>query len=320
MSTLLRVHDLAIEIGGVPLLHDVSFQLDAGHTLGLVGESGSGKSLLALALIGLLPASASVRGRIEFEGRDLLKLNDLAMDKVRGHGIAAVFQEPMTALNPAMRAGTQIAEALRLDGLGRRAALSKTVRLLDRVRIPDPEAAARAYPHQLSGGQRQRVAIAMAIARSPRLLLADEPTTALDAGVQAEILDLLAELVSEKGMALILVSHDLAVIARAARRTLVLYSGTRFEEAPTAALIAAPQNPYTRALTAAMPRERASKNDRLPTIPGRVPSAGAPMPGCRFAPRCGLRIDACEDGEPEWRIVAGHGVRCLRAGAVDQPR
>ncbi|NDV87097.1 ATP-binding cassette domain-containing protein [Aurantimonas aggregata] len=322
MSPLLSVANLGVSLAQpdgslLPILHDVGFDLAAGETLGIVGESGSGKSLLALALIGLLPGSAVLSGSIRFEGSDLVGASEAELRAIRGRRIAMIFQEPMTALNPAMRIGDQIAEGLRLDGARPAAARAGALALLDRVRIVDAANRIDAFPHELSGGQRQRVIIAIALARSPSLLVADEPTTALDVTVQRDVLDILGELVAEANMALILVSHDLGVIARTVARTLVLYAGTRFEEAPTSALLAEPANPYTRGLIGAMPRRRTDAGagrQRLAVIAGTVPAFGALPPGCRFANRCPEHIPACDDGEPAWRAIGPErAVRCIRA-------
>ncbi|MEF2072232.1 ABC transporter ATP-binding protein [Consotaella aegiceratis] len=329
MSPLLAIRDLSIVLddgqGRMPIVADMAFDLEAGETLGVVGESGSGKSLLALALIGLLPGGAQVSGSIRFDGEELVGRDEDAYCQLRGSRIAMIFQEPMTALNPSMRVGDQIAEGLRLGGMDREAARERALNLLDRVRITDARQRMASYPHELSGGQRQRVMIAIALARNPALLIADEPTTALDTTVQAEILDILAELVADLGMALILVSHDLGVIARATRRTLVMYAGTRFEDGATAEILGTPRNPYTQALLAARPARRTAAAEvlrprpRLAAIPGVVPAYAALPPGCRFADRCARRIAACDDGEPAWRELSdGRGVRCLRAGEQDQ--
>ncbi len=340
-TTLLSVESLSVAVrrddgAMLPIVSDVSFDLQRGETLGIVGESGSGKSLLSLALIGLLPGSARVDGRIGFQGRDLTQLAERELCAVRGAEIGMIFQEPMSALNPAMRIGDQIAEGLRLRGAGRSEADRKALELLDRVRISDAGNRIAAFPHELSGGQRQRVVIAIALAGSPKLLIADEPTTALDVTVQREILAILAELVAEDKMGLILVSHDLGVIAQSCARTLVMYAGTGFELAPTNALLSRPLNPYTQGLLAAIPRRRTHDADagttepaaraaslvrrRLKTIDGTVPSFSALPPGCRFAPRCPQRIAECQAGEPAFRPVApGRFVRCLRAQANSDP-
>ena len=298
----------------LPILADVSFALDKGDTLGIVGESGSGKSTLALALIGLLPDGMRASGTIAFDGIDLLARSEPDLCRIRGARIGMIFQEPLTALNPAMTAGRQIAEAAALHrGLDRHAARREALALLDRVRIPDAARRIDSYPHELSGGQRQRVGIAMALAPGPDLLVADEPTTALDVTVQAEILDLLAELVAERAMALILISHDLGVVARATRRILVLYAGTRFEAGPTRDVLLHPRNPYTRGLLGALPRPRQGA-ERLATIPGTVPSTAQAFTACRFAPRCAEHHAPCDAGEPAWRSFdGGRGVRCVLA-------
>jgi peptide/nickel transport system ATP-binding protein len=301
--------------GPLALLSDVALTLPVGGALGVVGESGSGKTLLALAIIGLLPDGLAAAGRIRLDGVDLLALPEEALCHVRGARIGMVFQEPMSALNPAMTIGAQIAEGLAWHrGLGRAAARAEALRLLDRVRIPGAERRIDSYPHELSGGQRQRVGIAIALAPGPKLLIADEPTTALDVTVQAEILDLLGELVGESGMSLVIISHDLGVIASLSDRMLVMYAGTRVEEGPTHAVLRAPLHPYTRALLAAVPRRGARSGGRLASIPGSVPPAGRLPPGCRFSPRCPAAIEACRPEEPAWRRLApARAVRCLRA-------
>ncbi len=317
---LLEVRDLAVSVQrgsgpSLPILQDVAFTVERGETLGIVGESGSGKSLLALALIGLLPKAARASGTLSFEGIDLLTLPEAALCRIRGAGVGMVFQEPLTALNPAMTVGRQIGEALIVSrGIGRRAARQEALALLDRVRMPDAARRIDSYPHELSGGQRQRVGIAIALAPRPSLLIADEPTTALDVTVQAEILALLAELVAERTMALILISHDLGVVARATRHILVLYAGTRFEEGQTRDVLLRPRNPYTRGLLGAVPRRRRSAGERFITIPGTVPTFDALPPGCRFAPRCADHVLACDAREPDWSLGAdGRGLRCIRA-------
>ncbi len=323
-TPLLDVRSLAIDVireGGraTRIVNDLSFSLQRAETLGVVGESGSGKSLLSLALMGLLPDSLKPTGEALLDGKNLLTLPEEDLCTVRGRRIGMIFQEPMTALNPAMRVGDQIAEGLIRHGLlARRAAHDRAVELLDAVRIPSPRDKADAYPHEMSGGQRQRVGIALALALEPELIIADEPTTALDVTVQAEILDILADLVASQHMALILISHDLGVVARAVERTVVMYAGTRLEEGPTEAVLHRPLNPYTRGLLASMPRRRETPQARLTAIAGVVPSFDALPPGCRFAPRCAERIEACTAGEPVWTGIAeGRGVRCLRANAVE---
>jgi peptide/nickel transport system ATP-binding protein len=323
-APLLSVEKLAVSIrlpegGQLQILNDIGFTLEAGDTLGIVGESGSGKSLLALAIIGLLPGAATAAGQILFEGRNLLGLEDDALCSVRGRRIGMIFQEPMTALNPAMTVGDQIAEGLvRHQGMSWRAARAEAVSLLGQVRIPDAKRRAGTYPHEMSGGQRQRVGIAMAIALKPALLIADEPTTALDVTVQAEVLDILDDLRREYDMALILVSHDLGVIARMCRRTIIMYAGRRMEEGLTQELLSRPMNPYTRGLLRAVPKRREG-GGRLDTIPGTVPGFANLPPGCCFSDRCAERIAECYRAEPGWTMpIIGRGVRCIRAAAEFQ--
>jgi peptide/nickel transport system ATP-binding protein len=321
---LLEVAGLSIDLptsGGVRrLVREASFTLDHGQTLGIVGESGSGKTLTALALIGLLPDGAATSGAIFFEGRDLTKLNEAQMRDLRGDRIAMIFQEPMTALNPLHSIGRQIAEPLILHrGLSKTAAHAEAVRLLERVGLPDPVRRARAYPHELSGGQRQRAMIAMALGCAPRLIIADEPTTALDVTVQAQILDLIADLGARSDMALILVSHDLAVIAQNCERVLVMYGGMAMESGRTEDVLARPAHPYTHALLRARPRIGAKRGERLQAIAGAAPSAGAMPKGCPFAGRCPLAIGACGDALPAPMMLgADHMARCIRIDAAER--
>jgi peptide/nickel transport system ATP-binding protein len=290
-------------------VRDVSFALDEGQSLGLVGESGSGKTMTALAIMGLPPDGARISGAIRFEGRDIARASEAEMQRLRGDRIGMVFQEPMTALNPLHRVGDQIAEPLRLHrGHGLARARAEAVQLLGRVRLRDPEKLARAYPFQLSGGERQRAMIAMALACSPKLLIADEPTTALDVTVQARILDLLAELGLASGLAILLVSHDLAVIARHCRRVLVMYGGAVMEQGPVEAVLRQPLHPYTRALLEARPKLGAPR-ERLAAIPG---AGGAAAEGCAFSTRCPLALPACREDPPAVALAAGHVVRCVR--------
>ena len=324
---LLDVQDLRITLatarGPVQALRGVSFSLARGQSLGLIGESGCGKSLTALALMGLLPDGARVEGSIRLDGRELLGLPEDAWCALRGNRLAMVFQEPMTALNPLHTIGRQIAESLRLHkGLDARAARAEALRLLQRVQLPQAERRLDAYPHQLSGGQRQRVVIAIALACGPDLLIADEPTTALDVTIQREVLDLIAQLVAEDGMALLLISHDLGVMAENVQRMLVMYGGSVVESGPTDAVFAHLAHPYTRGLFAARPRLglRAEgsalggrRGHRLATIPGRVPELIDLPAGCAFAERCTLAIDACRSAAPpELAVGAGHSARCIR--------
>ena len=314
----MRVNDLRVRLqtaqGGVDALRGVSFEIAKGQTLGLIGESGCGKSLTALALMGLLPESASVSGSIAFDGQELTALDDDAMCALRGRRLAMVFQEPMTALNPLHRIGRQIAEPLRRHlGLDAAAARAQALRLLERVQVTQAARRLDAYPHQLSGGQRQRVLIAIALACAPSLLIADEPTTALDATVQREVLDLIAQLVAEDGMALLLISHDLGVMARSVQDLLVMYGGSVIESGPTPAVFERLAHPYTRGLFAARPRLGMARGTRLETIPGRVPELHELPPGCVFAARCAHAIEACGTAMPVPQAIGpGHQARCIR--------
>jgi peptide/nickel transport system ATP-binding protein len=320
--TLFAVEGLRVVLpspaGELHALRDVSFTLERGDTVGLIGESGCGKSMTALALMGLLPEGAQASGSVRLDGRELLGLADDAMAAVRGDRIAMVFQEPMTALNPLHTIGHQVAEPLRLHrGLGVREARGEALRLLERVHLADAAHRLDAYPHQLSGGQRQRVGIAMALACGPDLLIADEPTTALDVTTQREVLDLMAELVAADGMALLLVSHDLGVMARSTRRLLVMYAGQVVEDGPTADVFRTLAHPYTRALFAARPRLGMLRGTRLATIPGRVPPLAQLPAGCSFAPRCTWADEGCRTTAPAMTAVApAHAARCLRLDVV----
>ena len=320
--SLLEVTDLHVTLrtarGPADALRGVSFRLARGQTLGLIGESGCGKSITALALMGLLPEGAQVRGSMRFDGRELATLPEAEYCKLRGDRIGMVFQEPMTALNPLHTVGRQIAESLRLHrGMGRAAARAEALRLLERVQLPEAAKRLDAYPHQLSGGQRQRVVIAIALACGPDLLIADEPTTALDVTIQREVLDLIQELVREDGMGLLLISHDLGVMADTVQHLMVMYAGTVVESGPTAAIFERLAHPYTRGLFAARPRLGLARGTRLATIGGRVPEL-ADMPiGCPFADRCDLVLDACRAAKPPVVGVGpGHQARCLRIEAT----
>jgi len=320
--TLLDVTDLRVTLdtarGPADALRGVSFSLERGATLGLVGESGSGKSITALALMGLLPEGAQVHGSIRFDGQQLVALDDAAWCRLRGLRIGMVFQEPMSALNPLHRIGRQIAEPLRLQrGLDAGVARAEALRLLDKVRMPAAARRLDAYPHQLSGGQRQRVMIAIALACGPDLLIADEPTTALDATIQREILDLIADLVRDERMALLLISHDLGVMAERVQRMLVMYGGTVVESGPTGEVFSRLSHPYTRGLFAARPALGIARGTRLTTIPGRVPELIDLPPGCPFADRCGFVIDACHAGvPPPFDVGPAHHARCIRLDTV----
>ncbi len=301
--------------GMVLAVKDLNLAVEAGRILGLVGESGCGKTVTALSVLILVqPPGAILSGKILFEGTDLLTLPPSAMRAIRGARISMIFQEPMTALNPVFTVGNQIGEVLTAHlQMTRQDALDRSVELLRSVGIPSPEKRVHEYPHQLSGGMRQRVMIAMAIACRPSLILADEPTTALDVTIQAHILELLAQIQVEMGMAMVLVTHDLGLIAERAHRVAVMYAGRIVEEADTAELFSRPLHPYTRGLLASLPRPGETKRTRLRTIQGTVPQLADLPSGCRFEPRCDIRAEQC-DTEPELiEVSPGHRVRCWKA-------
>ncbi len=351
---LLTLDNLSVDFrtpqGAVRAVHGVSLELQPGETLALVGESGSGKSVTSLAIMGLLPPEARCTGRVIFEERNLLEASPDELRQLRGAEMAMIFQEPMTALNPVMRIGDQIAEALLAHpqtigapslpqaevgercapgsprpqaeanlgtphSLSKHEARAKAIEALHEVAIPDPERRWRDYPHQLSGGQRQRVMIAMAIVNRPALLLADEPTTALDVTVQAQILELLAGLRRRLGLAMLFVSHDLAVVRRVSDRIAVMYAGRIVEMAPAEQLFARPSHPYTRGLIASIPTLKTNRHEPLRAIEGSVPSPASLPAGCSFAPRCPLRTAECEQAVPALtELGKGHQVRCINAG------
>jgi peptide/nickel transport system ATP-binding protein len=305
-----------LENSAFAAVRDLSFSIAPGEVLGLVGESGSGKSLTSLAIMGLLPPSAQLSGDIQFQNNgspaNLRTLDPESMRQLRGSRIAMIFQEPMTALNPVMRVGDQIAEAvLAHNGVGKSEAWSRAVEGMRDVAIPDPEQRARSYPHQLSGGMRQRVMIAMAIVNRPQLLIADEPTTALDVTIQAQILDLLNDLRHKFGLAMLYISHDLAVVSHVADRVAVMYAGTLVELATKEEIFAAPAHPYTRGLLRAVPSLSTDRQQPLATIEGTVPPIGALPPGCLFEPRCPHRIPQCAAQLPPLvEVRPGHWARC----------
>jgi oligopeptide/dipeptide ABC transporter ATP-binding protein len=292
----------------------VSYSIPAGRTLGVVGESGCGKSMTALALMGLVPAPGRVTGSLRFEGRELIGQDETQWRRLRGARIAMVFQEPMTSLNPVMPVGRQIAEAMVLhQAIDWSAAERKAIELIEAVGIPSPKARAKAFPHQLSGGMRQRAMIAMALACRPALLIADEPTTALDVTIQAQILDLMQDLQAEIGMAIQFISHNLAVIAEVSDEIIVMYAGRVVERAKSEALFARPLHPYTRGLIATLP-DPARRVERLPVIAGGVPDPDAALAGCRFADRCPLADAGCRAAEPSLEeIEPGHLAACFKA-------
>ena len=296
----------------------VSFSVGAGETLGIVGESGCGKSVTALSILRLLPRRMAriVGGRVVFDGQDLAALDEAAMRDIRGNSIAMIFQEPMTSLNPVLTIGEQIAEAVRIhQGKSNKEALARAAEMLRLVRIPDAERRLGDYPHQFSGGMRQRVMIAMALSCNPRLLVADEPTTALDVTVQAQILKLMLELKATTGAAVILITHDLGVIAETCRRVIVMYAGRVVEQARVEDLFDAPLHPYTRGLMAAIPHLKRARKRRLAEIPGIVPDLRAPIPGCAFAPRCALADARCvAEAPPLAQHLPGHDAACWKAG------
>ena len=305
--------DFATDAGRLRAVDGLGFSLAAGTTLAIVGESGCGKSVASLAIMGLLPGSARIGGSVRLDGQELLTLPADARRQRRGRDMAMIFQEPMTSLNPAFTAGEQVAEALRLhEGLDARSAFDRAVDLLARVRIPDAARRARQYPHQLSGGMRQRVMIAMALACRPKLLIADEPTTALDVTVQAQILALLDELKWEAGTAVVLITHDLGVVRDHADDVVVMYAGRMAEQAPAATLFGQPEHPYTVGLLGAAPK-LAGGAGRLASIEGTVPDMLRPPPGCRFAPRCPFAIARCAEQPPLADLAPAHRAACWRA-------
>ncbi|WFU38327.1 ABC transporter ATP-binding protein [Bradyrhizobium sp. CB82] len=317
-APLIDVDNLSVRLntsrGPAQAVRGVSFSLKRGETLGLVGESGCGKSITALALMGLLPDSAVLSGSVRLDGRELIKLSDADYCRLRGNRISMIFQEPMTALNPMHTIGHQIAEPLRRHkNYPASRARAEAIALLDRVGLPDAAKRVDAYPHQFSGGQRQRVTIAMALACEPDLLIADEPTTALDVTIQGQILDLIADLVEERGLSMILISHDLGVIAENVERMMVMYGGTVVENGPTDEVFRRMGHPYTQGLFRARPQLGARKGTRLKTIAGTVPELADLPSGCMFADRCPLVIDRCRAALPPMvEIGHGHGVRCIR--------
>ncbi len=318
---LLDIQDLKVHFktddGWLHAVDGVDIAIDGGQTVSVVGESGCGKTVTAMSVLRLVPMPPGrfAGGRIEWQGRDLVTASTEEMRRVRAKEIAIVFQEPMTSLNPVYTVGEQIAESVRLhEKLGRKAAMDRAVEMLALVHIPTPEQRIRDYPHQFSGGMRQRVMIAIALACNPKLLIADEPTTALDVTIQAQILDLLGELKERLGMAVLLITHAMGVVAEVAERVVVMYAGMVVEEASVGELFANPRHPYTQGLIRSIPRidTAATEHVRLEQIPGTVPKLIAPAPGCRFAPRCKFAVPECSAATPALREpVPGHKVRCI---------
>ena len=328
-TSILEVRDLHTQFrtldGIVRAVDGVSFHVERGETLGIVGESGCGKSVTAMSILRLIPPETGriASGSIKFEGEELTTLSEEEMKRLRGHRISMIFQEPMTSLNPVLTVGTQIAEnVVRHLNVPWSAARDRAREMLDLVRIADARRRLDEYPHQLSGGMRQRVMIAMALSCDPQVLIADEPTTALDVTIQAQILDLMIELKEKTGTAIVLITHDLGVVAETTERVVVMYAGRKVEEAPVEALFAEPLHPYTRGLMRAIPRldveaDAAGTRPRLQEIPGLVPILTKPIVGCAFAPRCGFATDRCRrDAPPLVEGDAGHTVACWEVERV----
>ncbi|MER8905899.1 ABC transporter ATP-binding protein [Mesorhizobium sp. M0772] len=323
-DVLLDVRDLETHFYGeesvTRALGGISFQVKKGETLGVVGESGCGKSVTALSILRLLPklSARTVGGEVRFHGRDLLDLSDREMRKIRGDQIAMIFQEPMTSLNPVYTVGHQIAEAVQIHTKASRSvAIKKAEEMLRLVRIADPERRVNNYPHEMSGGMRQRAMIAMALACSPELLIADEPTTALDVTIQAQILRLMVDLKERTGTAVMFITHDLGVVAETCQRVIVMYAGRIVEQANVIDLFARPAHPYTQGLMRSVPDPRRGRQRRLPEIPGIVPSLRDPIVGCSFAPRCPFAMDICREKTPILRDVgSSHAAACWRAEEV----
>lgn len=326
MPPLLEIKELTTVFdtnrGRIKAVDGVSLSLQPGETLGIVGESGCGKTMLALSIMRLIPANGSIiNGAVFFQGQDLLRLSAEEIRSRRGNEIAMIFQEPMTSLNPVLRIGEQIAEAIRLhQKLPAREALALSIEQLREVGIPEPERRVQDYPHQLSGGMRQRVMIAMAMSCNPRLLLADEPTTALDVTIQAQILDLISDLKKKNNMAVILITHDLGIVAQTADKVAVMYAGKIVENSPVDAMFADPLHPYTMGLIASLPTGCGEDRQKyLPTIPGSVPSLYNLPAGCRFQERCSWAESLCAEQEPNLEeINPGHFVACWKAGQIKQ--
>jgi len=317
---LLDIKDLNISFrsarSSIKIVNDLSFEIEEAEVFGLVGESGCGKSMTALSVMGILPQNSSAEGRIIFQGHNLLTLDKESIRRLRGKEIAMIFQEPMTSLNPVLTVGYQVAEVLITHlKLSKKEAMAKTVELFRAVRIPSPELRIKEYPHQMSGGMRQRAMIAMAIACGPSLLIADEPTTALDVTIQAQILELLQRLRKQMKMAILLITHDLGIIAENAQRVAIMYAGRLMELCSVDELFRNPRHPYTMGLLDSLPKE---KGMPLMPIPGFVPQPYELPPGCKFSDRCRFAIPACQEKEPELRPISSalHLVRCIRSEEI----
>jgi len=320
VESVLEVRDLSVSVGSTRAVSGVSFDIPVGRRVGLIGESGSGKTLTALSIMGLLADGLTADGSVRHDDRELLELSEAELCEIRGDRITMVFQEPMTALNPVMRIGDQVGEVLRIHRrVSRAEARKRSVDLLRQVRLPDPESRMRAYPHQLSGGQRQRVVIALALACDPALIIADEPTTALDVTVQAQILVLLRYLVVDHNSSLLLITHDLAVVANVCEDVLVMYGGRIIETGPTHEVFERPRHPYTAGLLAAVPEieDHSERRSRLATIPGSVPGLGQFPSGCVFRNRCDRATDACAEEPPMSSRDGGRSVACFHSLDTD---
>ena len=315
--SLLVVNDLRVEFktpeGNVVAVNDLNFSLDAAETLGIVGESGSGKSQTAFALMGLLAKNGVITGSAKFEDKEILNLPVKALNRIRAEKISMIFQDPMTSLNPYMKVGTQLMEVLLLHkGMSKAEAYAASVRMLDAVKIPEARKRMDMYPHEFSGGMRQRVMIAMALLCNPKLLIADEPTTALDVTIQAQIIELLLELQQKENMALVLITHDLALVAEAAHKIIVMYAGQVVETGAAQDIFRAPRHPYTQALLSAVPSTHPENHTEIIRLPGEMPSPANPPSGCHFHPRCPQASDLCRRDYPtERRISATRTVRCV---------
>jgi oligopeptide/dipeptide ABC transporter ATP-binding protein len=324
-EALLQVKNLRTSFGSVHAVDNVSFNVRRGEAVALVGESGCGKSVTAMSIMRLVaPPGKITSGEVRFKGRDLAKLSESDMQSVRGNDIAMVFQEPMTSLNPVFKIGAQVAEAIRIHRkVGKKEAWRQAAEMLELVSIPDPEKRLHDYPHQLSGGMRQRVMIAIALSCDPELLIADEPTTALDVTIQAQIMELLASLQKRLGLAVLLITHDLGVVAEFCERVIVMYTGRIVEDAPVDRLFAAPAHPYTRGLLKSLPGAAlvaGTPLNRLPTISGMVPPITALPRGCKFHPRCPDVMEICRGNEPALMVVGeGHSARCYLHGDEADP-